>query len=96
VSPFFDLVGRYRFTLSEPGERIRVALHETREGIAILDATVAGERRTLNDRNVLKQVLMMPFMTLKVVAGIHWEALKIWLRGGKFHSKPELPKQSVT
>lgn len=96
VSPFFDLVGRYRFVLSEPGERLRVALHETREGIAILDATVAAERRELNDLNVLKQVLMMPLMTLKVVAGIHWEALKIWLRGARFHSKPEPPKQPVT
>ena len=96
VSPFFDLVGRYRFSLSEPGERLRVALHETREGIPILDATVAAERRALNDWNILKQVLMMPLMTLKVVAGIHWEALKIWLRGARFHSKPQLPKQSVT
>jgi DUF1365 family protein len=96
VSPFFDLVGRYRFTISEPGEGLRVLLHETREGIAILDATIAAERRTLNDRNVLQQVLMMPFMTLKVVAGIYWEALKIWLRGAKFHSKPSPPVRPVS
>lgn len=96
VSPFFDLVGRYRFTLSEPGAHLRVAIHETREGIAIFDAAVAAERRSLTDLNLLTQVLMMPLMTLKVVAGIHWEALKIWLRGARFHSKPELPKQPVT
>jgi DUF1365 family protein len=96
VSPFFDLVGRYRFTLSEPGEQLRVLIHETRDGQPILDATVAGERRALTDGNVLKQVLMMPLMTLKVVAGIHWEALKIWLRGAKFHKKPAPPKLEVT
>lgn len=96
VSPFFDLVGRYRFTLSEPGESLRIAIHETREGVPIFDGVVAAQRQSLTDAKLLKQVLMMPLMTLKVVAGIHWEALKIWLRGGKFHSKPELPKQPVT
>lgn len=96
VSPFFDLVGRYRFTLGEPGERVRVAIHETREGQGILDATVAGQRLALSDAAILKLVALMPLMTLKVVAGIHWEALKIWLRGGKFHRKPEPPKLGVS
>ncbi len=96
VSPFFDMVGRYRFILDEPGERLRVALHETREGQPILDATIAGERQALRDAPILKLVALMPFMTLKVVAGIHWEALKIWLRGGKFHRKPEPPRLDVT
>lgn len=96
VSPFFDLVGRYRFLLSEPGERLHVGIHESREGVPILDATVAAERRNLTDAAILGQVLRMPVMTLKVVAAIHWEALKIWLRGGRFHKKPEPPHLEVT
>lgn len=96
VSPFFDLVGQYRFVMSEPGERLRVAIHETREGQPILDATLAAERRETSDGAILGQVLRMPFMTLKVVAGIHWEALKIWLRGARFHGKPEPPRQGVS
>lgn len=96
VSPFFDLVGRYRFQIDEPGERVRVAIHETREGVPIFDATLAGERRTLTDGAILRQVLTMPAMTLKVVAGIHWEALKIWLRGAKFHPKPPPPQQDAS
>lgn len=96
VSPFFDLVGRYRFLLGEPGERLRVHIHETREGVPILDATIAAERRPLSDGAILGQVLRMPGMTLKVVGAIHWEALKIWLRGGRFHKKPEPPRLEVT
>lgn len=96
VSPFFDLVGRYRFRLTEPGERLRVAIHETREGTPILDATLAAERQVLGDGAILKLALAMPLMTLKVVAGIHWEALKIWLRGGRFHRKPPPPQWGVT
>lgn len=96
VSPFFDLTGRYQFRLNEPGEVLRVLIHETREGVPILDATLAGERQSLTDGAILKQVLAMPLQMLKVVGGIHWEALKIWLRGAKFHTKPEPPKLELT
>ena len=96
VSPFFDLKGRYRFSLDAPGERLRLAIHETRDGVPILDATLAGERKALTDGAMLKQVLAMPWMTLKVVAGIHWEAFKLWLRGAKFHGKPAPPAHEVS
>lgn len=96
VSPFFDLVGSYRFTFDEPGERYRVAIHETRDGVPILDATLAGQRVALTDGAILGQLLRMPLMTLKVVAGIHWEALKIWLRGARFHKKPAPPASAAS
>ncbi|TJY59816.1 DUF1365 domain-containing protein [Sinimarinibacterium sp. CAU 1509] len=94
VSPFLDRRGRYRFVLGEPAEKIRVAIHEygldeSGEGQAILDATLSGYRQALNDRAVLGQVLRMPWMTLKVVAAIHWQALKIWIRGARLFRKPE-------
>jgi uncharacterized protein len=96
VSPFFDMEGRYCFILGEPGERLRVALHESRQGQPILDASVAGERRALRDAAILKLVALMPLMTLKVIVGIHWEALKLWLRGAKFHRKPAPPRLDVS
>jgi hypothetical protein len=96
VSPFMDLVGRYAFRFSQPGETVRVLIHETREEVPILDATLAGERRALSDGALLGQVALMPWMTLKVVASIHWEALKLWLRGAKFHRKPEPPELEFT
>jgi uncharacterized protein len=96
VSPFFDLVGRYRFRMSRPDERLRVVIHESREGQPILDATLAAERRDLRDGTIVGQVLRMPGATLKVVAAIHWEALKIWLRGARFHRKPAPPEHEVS
>jgi DUF1365 family protein len=92
VSPFLDLVGQYRFSFAAPAERLRVVIHETREGAPILDASLAGERQPLTDGALLRQVARMPGMTLKVVAGIHWEALKLWLRGARFHRKPVPPE----
>lgn len=96
VSPFMDLAGRYSFRFSEPGETVRVLIHETREGAPLLDATLAGERAGLTDGRLLAQVAAMPWMTLKVVVGIHWEALKLWLRGARFHRKPEPPALEYT
>ncbi|MGB0954425.1 MAG: DUF1365 domain-containing protein [Panacagrimonas sp.] len=96
VSPFFDTQGQYRFRLSPPSQRLRVMIHETRDNQPILDACLAAERRAMTNANLLKQVLAMPWMTLKVMWGIHWEALKIWLRGGRYHSKPKPPLSSVS
>ena len=92
VSPFLDLVGQYQFRFAEPAGSLRVLIHETREGTPILGATLAGERRALGDGALLRQVARMPWMALKVVAGIHWEALKLWLRGARFHRKPAPPE----
>lgn len=91
VSPFFDRTGSYRFTLHEPGPRLRVAIRAALPQAPLLDAAIAGERRELRDATVLAQVLAMPWLMLKVVAAIHWQALKIWARGGRFHRKPAPP-----
>ena len=96
VSPFFDLVGRYHFRLSPPETRLRVAIHETRDGTPIIDTVLAAERASLTSSNLLLHVLRMPWMTLKVIAGIHWEALKLWLRGARFHRKPAPPDNEIS
>lgn len=96
VSPLFDLKGLYHFRFAEPGKRLLVVLNETRDGVPLIDTSIAGERRTLTDGEVIRQVLRMPVQALKVLIGIHWQALKIWLRGAKFHKKPEPPRLEVT
>lgn len=96
VSPFFDLVGCYRFGLDRPGEQLTVMIHETRNGEPILDAALSGRRRELRDGVIVGQVLGMPWMTMGVVFGIHWQALKIWLRGARFHRKPAPPTNEVS
>ena len=91
VSPFFQLEGRYQFHISEPGDSVRVYIQETRDHVPLFEATLAGERRPLSDSALLGHVLAMPWMTVKVVFAIHWEALKIWLRGARYVPKPPPP-----
>lgn len=96
VSPLFDLVGRYHFKFGEPGEQLAVQLNETREGVPLIDTAMAGQARPFSDAEIVRQVVRMPVQALKVLIGIHWQALKIWSRGARFHKKPNPPSAEVT
>ena len=81
VSPFNTLEGSYRFSVRPPGEAVFLGIAlSTAEG-GVLTAYFSGKRQALDDRTLLKLLLAYPFMTAKVVAGIHWEALLLWLKG---------------
>jgi DUF1365 family protein len=91
VSPFIDMAQRYHFRIRPPGDRLTVRILETdREG-PLLSATFSGTRRSLTTFNIVKTCAYLPLMTLKVVAGIHWEALKLWLKGIRLVERPAAP-----
>ena len=92
VSPFIDLGMRYHFRIQPPGETVKVRILETDDGEPLLSAAFAGEARPLSTSGLAGQLARLPFMTLKVMAGIHWEALKLWLKGAKFYSRGAPPE----
>lgn len=84
VSPFLEGDLTYEFSITPPGERVTVAMIVRRgRGIA-LTASFAGARRDLTDAQLLRGWLGNPLMTFKVIAGIHWEALLMWLKGVRY------------
>jgi hypothetical protein len=92
VSPFMDMAMRYRFRIRPPGEDVALRILETDDEGPILSAAFVGRRHPLTSWQVLKSCVKIPLMTVKVVAGIHWEALKLWLKGVKLVTRPEPPE----
>ena len=90
VSPFLGNACRYQFRIHPPTDNVAVAIREEENGRAILNASFAGERRTFTDRNLIAMLLRYPLMTVKVVAAIHFEAVRLMLKGIKRH--PHAPK----
>ena len=89
VSPFFDRNGEYRFKIEEPSETARVIIDYLHEGEMLMTANFVGRSIELSDRNILKLCLKAPFMTIKVFAGILYEALKLKLKGIQVFKHPE-------
>ncbi len=81
VSPFNGIEGHYGLRASEPGDVLTVGVALTTAQGPLLNAYFHGRRLPLDNRHLIAQFLALPFMSLKVIGGIHWEALKLWLKG---------------
>ena len=85
VSPFLSHNCRYNFRIRPPGTDVAVTILEEEAGAPILNASFAGERRPLHDGMLARLLLRYPLMTLKVVAAIHFEAVRLMLKGVRRH-----------
>ncbi len=81
VSPFVPANMAYYFSLKPPAERLALSIKVDDEDGTMVGASVQGKRREINDALLRRYFLIYPFMTLKVIGGIHYEALKLWLKG---------------
>ena len=85
VSPFLSPDCRYQFRIHPPGEKTAIVIHEEEAGAPILSASFSGRRRALDDRALLAMFLAYPLMTLKIVAAIHFEAVRLMFKGIRRH-----------
>lgn len=96
VSPFMDLNMTYDFRIVPPGERTAVVV-DGRDGDGkLISASFTGRRRELTDASLLGVVLRFAMLTTKVVAAIHWEAARLWLKGVRLQPRPAAPIRPVT
>jgi uncharacterized protein len=83
VSPFIEMAMRYHFRVSPPGRCVKLRILETdREG-PLLAATFHGRRRALTSAALLRSLFSLPLVTFKIMAAIHWEALRLWIKGAR-------------
>jgi uncharacterized protein len=88
VSPFVEMAMRYHFRIVPPAETVRLRILETDRDGPLLAATFNGRRRRLTTAALLRSFVTLPLVTLKIVVAIHWEALRLWLKGARPVARP--------
>lgn len=96
VSPFMDMDLTYSFRIDPPAEGLRIAILAADGDGPVLSAIHSAQRRPLTDGNLARALVTHPLLTLKVIGGIHWEALRIWAKGIRLRPRPPLPARSVS
>lgn len=96
VSPFCQAQGQYRFRFMRTPERLIARVdHDDAQG-PVIQTAISGVLKELSAPNVRRAIWGWPLMTFGVVARIHWQALRLWLKRVPFFSKPEPPSHFVT
>ena len=97
VSPFMDMAISYDFIITAPGETISTSVNGRMPGgEPMITANFSGVRHALTDARLLRALVVYPLLTLKVVAAIHWEAIKLLAKGIRPRPAPPKPDLPVS
>jgi len=86
VSPFLPMDCTYNFKIRPPRDDVMIAINETEGGEPILTATFSGKRKPFSDAALLGVLLHHPLMTVKIIAAIHYEAVRLMWKGVARHA----------
>lgn len=89
VSPFMNMNVTYDWLLTEPQQDLVARINNTISEQRIFNATLILERQEISAAVLARVLAAFPFMTLRVIWGIHWQALKLWLKGCPVYTHPE-------
>lgn len=96
VSPFMSTDMVYSFCVVPPGNHVAVSVAGRDTSGPLIVARLGLFRRPLSDASLAGVFCKYPFLTVKVIAGIHWEALLIRLKGIRLKHRPSAPDWPVT
>ena len=95
VSPFQPMTGDYTFQFDIGADNIDIRIdYSTLKGGVL--ATLSGARTPMTNRSILAALLRRPLGSRRVLALIHWQALKLWWKGARFHVRPAPPNRKVS
>jgi len=95
VSPFQPIGGGYSFRFDIRADRVGVWIDFATGTEGVL-ATLTGKRAPLTNGRILRSVWRRPFGARRVLALIHWQALKLWWKGAAYRARPEPPEREVS
>ncbi len=96
VSPFMPMDVEYVWHLTPPGPDLAVRMENHIGGLKVFDATMSLRRRPITTGTLARALVRHPFMTGTVIAGIYWQALKLWLKRSPRHPHPGAARKGVT
>lgn len=88
VSPFMAMQQQYRWRFTVPGRALHVHMENFEDGRHVFDATLSLQRREIGTGSLAMALVRWPASTLRVLAAIYWQALKLKLKRTPFHSHP--------
>ncbi len=95
VSPFMPMEIDYDWTFTKPGGRLNVFMANDISGERLFSASIALRRSEITTGSLARVLVSFPFMTMKVITGIYWQALRLWLKRVPFHTHPDKKKTMV-
>ena len=96
VSPFIEIDCTYFFKILKPEKKLSIVINQNDNKGKLLFATQDGEKKDLNTKNLAVSYLSHPLMSFKIIGAIHFEALKLWLKGVKLVKKKLKIKNNIT
>lgn len=94
ISPFIDMDVAYDWRFTEPTRQLAIHMENLRDGHPFFDATMVLQRKELSGSALAQVLVQYPLMTAKVIGAIHWEALRLWMKGVPFLSHPKKRKEA--
>lgn len=95
VSPFQPIEGGYSFRFDITDQRIGIWIDYARPDGGLI-ATLTGKRKPLKNRSILRALVRRPLGARRVLALIHWQALKLWVKGARYRPRPPAPTEEVS
>ena len=81
-----------RVHVRDEASRLRITINQEQPEGLVLHTSLDLVRRRLTDRNLMRMLVRHPFVTHKTIGMIHWHALRLWLRGARFHRHREVAR----